>query len=207
MIPEALLAGLVLLGAGIFLGRLTYSRPVWVQSLFDRAQGRHAAAGVAAKPMFLDVTEIIMVVEDLDAAIERQWLEFGIGPWQIWTFDGTTVDEMVLHGQPCDFAVRIGYTKIGNVSWELVEPLDTRSTYYEMLRDHGPCVHNIVFDVADFDAASAQMAEKGYPVFNGGNWKGIQFRNFDTRGALPVVAEIFRVPAGQSFPPPERVYP
>jgi hypothetical protein len=159
------------------------------------------------EPAFLDVSEIIMVVEDLDEAVARQWDLFGIGPWEIWTLDNSSVDDMHQHGAPRDFAIRIAYTKIGNVHWELVEPLDTHSTYYETLRDHGPSVHNIVFKVADFDSTVSLMAARGFGTYNSGDWHGTRFINFDTRSALPVVAEIFDTPIGSSFPPPEETYP
>lgn len=160
-----------------------------------------------AEPVFLDISEIIMVVEDLDEAVARQWDLFGIGPWEIWTLDNSSVDDMHQHGARRDFAIRIAYTKIGNVHWELVEPLDTHSTYYETLRDHGPSVHNIVFKVADFDSTVSLMAARGFGTYNSGDWHGTRFINFDTRSALPVIAEIFDTPIGSSFPPPEETYP
>lgn len=122
--------------------------------------------------MFSNISEIIMVVDDLDAAMQVQWKEFGIGPWAIWTFDSSTVNDMMMHDRPQDFAVRIGYAKIGNIYWELVEPLDTHSTYYETLRDHGPSLHNIVFEVRDYDETIERMSQLGIGIFNSGNWGG-----------------------------------
>jgi 4-hydroxyphenylpyruvate dioxygenase-like putative hemolysin len=89
----------------------------------------------------------------------------------------------------------------------VVENLDKTSTYYEFLQTHGEGVHNIVFEVTDYDEASAHIQKQGIGIYNSGNWQGVKFTNFDTRGVLPVIAEIFHVEEGGSFPPPERTYP
>ena len=159
------------------------------------------------EPLFTGVAEVIMVVSDLDAAVKKQWEEFGIGPWRIWTLDSSTVKDMKQRGEDREFSIRIAYTQIGDVNWELIQPLDENSTYAELLREHGEGVHNIVFSVSDYDKAKALLQSKGYPVYVGGDWQGVKFSIFDTHGALPVKAEIFHAPEGGEFPPPERVYP
>ena len=159
------------------------------------------------QPVFKDITEIVMVVKNLDESVRRQWEIFGIGPWEIWTLDPSSVKDMTINGKPADFSIRIAYTKIGNIYWELIEPLDETSTYYEFLQAHGEGIHNIVFEVNDYDEASADMREKEIGIYNSGNWQGVRFTNFDTRGILPVIAEIFHMEEGGSFPPPERTYP
>lgn len=156
---------------------------------------------------FLDITEIIMVVDDVDASIKQQWEVFGIGPWDVWTFSPETVSDMRLHGRPENFAMKVAYTKIGNIYWEVVEPLDQRSTYYEVLKAHGPGVHNIVFEVRDYDETTRFMQENGFGIYNSGNWQGVHFANFDTRKVLPVVAEIFKTEDGVEFPKPDYTYP
>jgi methylmalonyl-CoA/ethylmalonyl-CoA epimerase len=163
--------------------------------------------GPGLEPIFKDITEIVMVVENLDESVKKQWEIFGIGPWEIWTLDASTVNDMSIRGTPEDFSIRIAYTKIGNIHWELIEPLDKTSTYYEFLQTHGEGVHNIVFEVTDYDEASTHMKKRGIVSYNSGNWQGVRFINFDTRGVLPVIAELFHVKEGASFPPPERTYP
>lgn len=159
------------------------------------------------KPVFSGISEIIMVVEDLDASVKKQWEMFGIGPWEIWTFDSKNVKNMTQHDKPMNFSIRIAYTKIGNTYWELVQPLDQKSTYYQTLKDKGEGVHNIVFDVENYDQTVADMRNKGIGTYNSGDWQGVKFINFDTRGHLPVIAEIFKITEGQGFPPSEQTYP
>lgn len=173
--------------------------PCWRGPLAD-------VSAACAPPLFTGVAEIILVVEDLEASVARQWETFGIGPWEIWTFDSSNVKDMVTHGERKDFSIRIAYTRIGDTYWELVQPLDEHSTYYETLRDHGEGVHNIVFSVDDFDQTVDYMQALGVEVYNSGDWQGLKFINFDTRDHLPVIAEIYRA-TGEPFPEPEAVYP
>ena len=126
------------------------------------------------QPVFKDITEIVMVVEDLDKAVKQQWDNFGIGPWEIWTLDSSNVKDMTMHGKPADFAIRVAYARIGNIYWELIEPLDEKSTYYEFLKTHGEGIHNIVFEVNDYDETLSIMKNKGIAVHNSGNWQGVK---------------------------------
>lgn len=169
------------------------------------ADEEHKAAPNA--PVFTGISEIIMVVEDLDASVKQQWETFGIGPWEIWTFDSTTVDDMVTHDRSVDFSIKVAYTRIGDTYWELVQPLDENSTYYEVLKERGEGVHNIVFEVENYESTIAEMRKRGIGIYNSGDWQGVKFTNFDTRGVLPVIAEIFHIEEGKSFPPPEETYP
>jgi methylmalonyl-CoA/ethylmalonyl-CoA epimerase len=161
----------------------------------------------AVRPIFTGISEVIMVVKDLDASVKKQWEVFGIGPWAIWTFDSSNVKDMILYGERENFSIRIAYTKIGETYWELVQPLDEKSTYYRTLKEKGEGLHNIVFDVEDYDQVIGEMRQRGIGVYNGGDWQGVKFTNFDTRGHLPVIAEIFQIQEGASFPPPEETYP
>jgi hypothetical protein len=158
-------------------------------------------------PMFAGISEIIVVVHDLDASMQRQWEDFGIGPWEVWTFNNETTSSLTMHGEKYEGAFRIAYTKIGNTYWELVQPLDKSSTYYEVLQTRGEGVHNVVFEVENFDAARARFKALGIDEWNSGVWGEVEFINFDTRGTLAVVAEIYRVAPEGAFPPPEAVYP
>lgn len=207
----ALLGGgwALLFGGGALNGAWSSGRPKL--EIAEQLAAKECAAGGegegCSEPLFTGVAEIIMVVDDLDAAMKTQWEEFGIGPWRIWTLDSSNVKDMRQRGEDREFSIRIAYTQIGDVSWELIQPLDETSTYAELLRERGEGVHNIVFSVRDYDKARAFLQSKNYQVYGGGDWQGVKFSIFDTAGALPVKAEIFHTPEGGEFPPPERVYP
>lgn len=219
----SLLKSIALIGAGALLGggaslllgggalKSAWSQGQPQTEIAEQPTATDCAAGDEGEgchePLFTGVAEIIMVVNDLDAAMKTQWEEFGIGPWRIWTLDSSNVKDMKQRGEDKEFSIRIAYTQIGDVNWEIIQPLDENSTYAELLRENGGGVHNIVFSVRDYDKARAFLQSKNYQIYGGGDWQGVKFSIFDTAGALPVKAEIFHAPEGDEFPPPERVYP
>ena len=160
------------------------------------------------KPVFSNVLQIGIVVRDLDAAVERYWEQFGLGPWQINTLDPSNTSDMVVRGKPQTFALRAATTQIGNVQWELIEPLDEEGIYAEFLREHGEGMHHIGFGIDDYDAANAFFREKGMEVLLGGTWGTVESVYWDTRDSLGCIAEIWREPGeGEDFAPPDAVYP
>jgi len=46
--------------------------------------------------------------------------------------------------------MRVAFAKIGDVEWELIQPLDDKSIYAEFLEKHGEGLHHVAFDVENF---------------------------------------------------------
>ena len=44
--------------------------------------------------------QVAMVVRDMDAAMKRHWEVFKIGPWDIYTFDPSKVQDYTYRGKP-----------------------------------------------------------------------------------------------------------
>ena len=51
------------------------------------------------KGLFNQVLQIAVVVKDLEEAMKNYWDKWGIGPWSVYTFDPSTVKDMILHGK------------------------------------------------------------------------------------------------------------
>ena len=58
-------------------------------------------------------------------------------------FNPGTVRRMTAPGEPLDSAWRLALARVGQVYWELIQPLDDRSTYGEFLAEKGEGVHHI----------------------------------------------------------------
>lgn len=52
---------------------------------------------------------------------------------------------MTVRGQRIEHAMRTAHARIGDIDWELIEPLDDRSICAEHLRSRGEGVHHILF--------------------------------------------------------------
>jgi methylmalonyl-CoA/ethylmalonyl-CoA epimerase len=149
--------------------------------------------------------QLCVVVRDLQASLETYVHRYGIGPWEIYEFNGSTVDELKEGGEPVDAAWRLALARVGGLFWELIEPLDDRSTYARFLAQHGEGVHHVAVGVENFDGAVDSLAARGRQLELSGSYKGVSFAYLPTQPDLGVTLEIFRsLPEGQQ---PDAVYP
>ena len=160
------------------------------------------------KPLFKRITQIGLVVRNVEATAKRCWEDFGIGPWTFITFDPSNVEEMSIRGKRVDHAMRTAHALIGDIDWEIIEPLDEKSIYAEHLRTHGEGLLHILFDVDNHADAKAHMEAKGCPELAHGKWVGNPYSYFDTQKSLACIAEIYSPPAKkEDLPPPDGAFP
>jgi methylmalonyl-CoA/ethylmalonyl-CoA epimerase len=162
---------------------------------------------MAEKPIFKGIEHIAVVVKDLDEAMKRYWDEYGIGPWNIYTFDPSTVSDMIIRNERVDHAFRLAETKIGDVGFELIEPLDDTCVYAEFLKQHGEGLHHVGFAVDSCDEAMAFFRGKGIGVLHGGTWHGQTYTYLESEDTLSIIAELEDKPEGWESPTPEATYP
>jgi methylmalonyl-CoA/ethylmalonyl-CoA epimerase len=142
-------------------------------------------------PAFTETIQLALVVPDLDAAMRTYVHDYGIGPWEIYEFHPGNVADMREDGEPVERSWRLAIAYVGQVQWELIEPLDADSVYARFLAETGGGLHHVGVAVPDFDEAVAGQAARGNGVLLGGEYKGIRFAYLDTVGDLGLVTEIF----------------
>jgi catechol 2,3-dioxygenase-like lactoylglutathione lyase family enzyme len=139
----------------------------------------------------LQVLQIAFVTDDLDAAMRRYSEGYGITPWSVYEISSATVRELKKYDGRTDFAYKAAMCHIRTLEWELVEPLDERSIYAEALRNRGPSLHHVAFEVPDFTAALRALEERGKRILQSGNWSGKRFAHIDTFAELGYATELF----------------
>jgi hypothetical protein len=139
--------------------------------------------------------------------MERYWNIFGIGPWHIYTFQPPAVTNTTLHGKPATFTMKLALTQVGNIQWELIQPLTGKSAYTEFLDKHGEGLHHIACDVGDFDQTVATLKKHGIGILMDGRTPADSFAYMDTEEVLGAPLEIYKRPADFKMPPPEASYP
>jgi methylmalonyl-CoA/ethylmalonyl-CoA epimerase len=165
---------------------------------------------MSEKPVFKGVSHVSVVVKNLDEAMKKYWEGYGIGPWDIYTFDPSNVSDMTVRNQRVDHAMRLAMADVGGFQWELIEPLDEKSVYGEFLKEHGEGLHHVAFAVDDYDEALAFFQARGIGVLQGGRPRpghGVPYVYIDSQDTLSCIAEICDVPEGYESPPPEATYP
>jgi hypothetical protein len=127
--------------------------------------------------------QVAFVVADLDAGV-RAWLNLGIGPWNIWTFDERLLPQMTYRGEPGAFAMRVALCSIGPLTYELIQSLRGPNIYEDFLDTQGARPHHLGYYVDDIDGAIEAMAAKSYEVVQTGSGFGVDgdgaFAYFDT---------------------------
>lgn len=151
------------------------------------------------------VVQVCVVVKDIQKAMERYW-DFGIGPWAIYSFQSPELTNTTLHGKPAKYSMKLAIAMIGNMMWELIEPLEGPSTYKEFLEQKGDGLHHVLLAVDNFDKTIAAMEKKGVGVLMKGDWKGLTYAYLDTEKELGAILEIFK-PLEWAPPQPEATYP
>ncbi len=148
------------------------------------------------KKIFKRVLQVCVVVKNLEKAVKK-YEEFGFGPWQMHTLGPSNISDMTVRNKRTDYEMRVALTKIGDVEWELVEPLDEKSIYADFLKKQGEGLHHVAFDVDNFDDTLAFCQDKGIGVLQGGIAYGTGFAYLDTEDSLSCIAEIYNPPDKQ----------
>jgi hypothetical protein len=158
------------------------------------------------EPLFTETLQVSIVVPDLDEAVRTYADQYGIGPWHIYDFNPETVRDMRASGEPVDWSWRLALATVGNVQWEIVQPLEGDSVYARFLAKHGPGVHHVGVGVRSYADATANLAGREHDVLLSGEYNGVTFSYHATERDLGVVVELFDAPPGVEQVP-DAVYP
>ena len=146
------------------------------------------------EPVFNETVQIGIVVRDLDTAMRRYVDEYGIGPWDIHEFNAGSAEDLHEHGQPVERSWRLAATMVGQVQWELIEPLDDESDYARFLAEKGEGVHHIAVAPINYDQALTDQANQGSEPVLSGTFSGFRVAYLPTERDLGVILEIFSGP-------------
>jgi methylmalonyl-CoA/ethylmalonyl-CoA epimerase len=106
--------------------------------------------------------QVAVVVKDLDKAI-KFYESLGIGPF----VEGGSASaiERKVYGKPApDVKIKGAMTQMGQINFELLQPVEGESVQKEFLESRGEGVIHICSWVDDLDKEIAKMAEKGVKV-------------------------------------------
>jgi methylmalonyl-CoA/ethylmalonyl-CoA epimerase len=142
-------------------------------------------------PVFTKTMQIGIVVRDLDATMRKYVDDYGIGPWTIFEFNPGNAKTLREYGQPVKRSWRVAVAMVGQLQWELIEPLDDESIYARFLAEQGGGVHHIAVAAQSFDEMLAMEAKRGNDVVLSGEFEGVKVAYLDTHRDLGVILEIF----------------
>lgn len=108
------------------------------------------------------ISQVTLVARDLDAKIAAYHEAFGWGPWRIYDNEQSSlIREATFRGQPADFAIRWAQAQVGEMNFEIIEPLGGSSPWQEYLDRYGEGLIGIsvpMESAADAEQVKAQFA-------------------------------------------------
>lgn len=150
------------------------------------------------------IIQIAYVVRDLETAMRRHWEVCGIGPWDVYEFDASKVDDFVYRGKPATHKALLALAWRDGMQLELLQPVSGYCIYDEHLERKGEGLHHIKLYHADCAKAVADYARKGYAVTQSGRFDQDEHYYLDTEADFGYVIELGN--AGR-IPGPDRRYP
>ena len=99
------------------------------------------ADGAASGP--LSISQIAIVVNDMDDALEKYHRVLGWGPWNVYEHTPPSLHDTYVRGKPVEYTMLGAECHVGPVDVELLQPLDGPSIYKEWLEEHGEGMHHI----------------------------------------------------------------
>lgn len=149
------------------------------------------AAGLLGRP--LAISQIAVVVEDLQKTMEQYTNLLGWGPWNVYRHEPPRLHNTFVRGNEVSYTMLGAETHVGDVGYELLEPLEGPSIYKESLEQHGEGLHHVAVMLHDFHESAElkrRFADAGASVLMGGHiGESIEFYYLDTEPSLKIILE------------------
>ncbi len=153
---------------------------------------------LSPKELFKNFVQIGVVVADLDQVARNLSEIFGIGPFYKVEWPPRSDMRRFYHGEQGEFTARLAFSDIGPVELELIQPLEGDSIWADFLRERGPGIHHIRFNVEAIEPVVEYLSRHGIEPsqYGDGLRPGTTWVNFDTENQVGFVIEIMNAIRG-----------
>ncbi len=169
--------------------------------------------GVAARPTRPnDITQVAVVVHDLDAKMKEYHKAFGWGPWKVFQSEGVKImHHCTMDGKPSEFfKIRWAEVGVGDIIFELVQPFGGDNPWQRMIDTRGEGIGSIAVmfkTEQDSEEVKKEFQDAGLGVTSSGRiGDHIEWYYLDTEPAFKCVIESGSGHAFE-FMEPDSVYP
>lgn len=123
----------------------------------------------------LSFDNITMVVKDIEKTSQLLSVLLGIGPWE--TMEYTPSNEDLIVGAP--FKLKFAFTRLGNTTLQLTQPIEGKSPWKAFLDEKGEGLHNLYFEVTDWDSTMDKFKKEGNTILASGRLEGKRWCLFE----------------------------
>ncbi len=161
--------------------------------------------GSPAKVKVGAISQVAIVVNNLEEVLQSYWNILGIGPWDVYEAKPPLLHNQTYLGKSADFTYRLAFCTVGPAKLELVQPVSGENAYSDFLAQHGERLHHIGFTVDNIDETTRLMNEAGFPTLMSASFGNGAFAYYDTTDTLKCIWEALQEP--KKMPPPDKRYP
>jgi 4-hydroxyphenylpyruvate dioxygenase-like putative hemolysin len=150
------------------------------------------------------IIQIAHVVKDIEKSMMKYHEILDIGPWSVYTFAPPALRECTFMGKSSDATWVLSLAWVGDIQFELMQPLSGESVYTHFLDKKGEGIHHIKEWVDDCAAAIEEYRKKGIEVIQSGKYDEDEFYYLNTEPQLGILYELGNCGEIRS---PERMVP
>jgi methylmalonyl-CoA/ethylmalonyl-CoA epimerase len=152
-----------------------------------------SAAGIVAPRTPFAISQIAIVVRDMEKALKDYTENLGWGPWSVFDYKPPLLHDTYVRGEPVEYRMIGAETHVGDLGFELIQPVSGPSIYQDYLDTYGEGVQHIAcmkHSVADSDLVKEHWSERGAEVLMSGRiGDSIEFYYLNTGPMLKWVLE------------------
>src|SRR5260370_33785782 len=98
---------------------------------------------IIAPPTPMKITQIAVVVRDIEAALRSCTQSLGWGPWSVFEYKPPLLHHTLVKGEPVEFRMIGAEASVDGLGFELIQPVSGPSIYQEFLDRNGEGVQHI----------------------------------------------------------------
>ncbi|MBN1310168.1 MAG: VOC family protein [Anaerolineae bacterium] len=136
------------------------------------------------------VMQVGLIVHDIEKTVEAWALLLGVPQPDIMVTDSVDVAHTEYQGKPTPARAKLAFFQIGQVTLELIEPIDEPSTWDDQLKTHDQSLHHIAFEIDGMAERLPRLAELGLPLIQRGDYEGGRYAYLDGQEKYGAVIEL-----------------
>jgi methylmalonyl-CoA/ethylmalonyl-CoA epimerase len=148
---------------------------------------------IVPPPVPMTITQIAVVVADMESALRSYTENLGWGPWSVFDYKPPLLHDTVVRGEQVEYRMIGAETSVDGLGFELIQPVTGPSIYQEFLDTHGEGVQHIAcmkHSAQDSQTIKDHWRERGAEILMGGRiGESIEFYYLDTSPMLKFVLE------------------
>lgn len=138
------------------------------------------------------VIQIGLIVQDIERSIEQYKKIMGLEKPACNVTEARDQSQATYHGEPMEARGKIACYDLGQVQYELIQPLNEGSTWMDYLKQHGEGIQHVALGVSNSAAIAASFVEHDYTIMQQGmfNERSGMYAYLNTERDLGIMLEL-----------------